>query len=62
MTTEKLDPCPFCGATSLSIVFAALSARVTCLQCQATGPELHQQQTMEQAAVVWNQRDTKVVV
>lgn len=55
-----LKPCPFCAGTSLSVIFADLSARVSCLHCGAKGPERQAKQTLAQAEQAWNQRAAEI--
>jgi Lar family restriction alleviation protein len=47
----KLNPCPFCGSTSVAVV----SDAVRCGCCAAVGPYAP---TKDQAILRWNQRAT----
>jgi Lar family restriction alleviation protein len=57
---NSIKPCPFCGGTSVSVMFNEMSARVLCAECNTLGPEACPKQTFENAVKVWNQRLGKV--
>ncbi|MBQ7154818.1 MAG: Lar family restriction alleviation protein [Synergistaceae bacterium] len=55
----KLKPCPFCGGsgtlTAWSDPNGVISAHIHCDKCGVTGPFM---KTIEDAADMWNTRDT----
>lgn len=52
--SEKLEPCPFCGADEASVeVIDYHFYGVQCYCCKATGPT---EETKEEAIAEWNRR------
>jgi len=52
--SEKLKPCPFCGATSAYVAYD-YGDYVSCPECGAAGP--HRLRAKEKGAIVaWNRR------
>jgi len=67
-STPSLLPCPFCGSADTDdVLYCAVDeyhrAYVTCSNCFAEGPVVHDKEigsdeAIEQAAAAWNQRST----